>query len=154
VKRTHAQLAAVALSAVVTGGCVSHPVGPARTYDAYEGKAVSTAESARSAVQSARLAVVAAVKHHAFGPYVSQVIGDAEDEIAGVSGTFASIQPPNGDADRLRGELSDLLSDAEDHVAEVRIAVRRGRIGGLGDVAAPLASDADALERFAEGHKA
>lgn len=143
---------ATVLAATLLTGCVSHPVGPARTYGKYEGKAVTTADSARSAVETARLAVVAAVKHHVFGPYLSQVIGDAEDDISAVSGTFASIQPPNGRADRLRGELSQLLSDAEDHVAEVRVAVRRGRIGGLGDVAKPLADDADALQSFAEEH--
>lgn len=143
---------AVVVAATLVTGCVSHPVGPARTYGKYEGKAVTTAQSARSAVQTARLAVDAATKDGVFGPYVSQVIGQAEDAVSAVEGTFASIQPPSGDADRLRGELLDLLSDAEDHVAAVRIAVRRGRIGGLANVATPLAGDAAALQRFAQEH--
>ena len=137
--------------AVCVSAC-AHPVGPARTYGKYEGKAVTTAESALSSVESARLAVVAAVKHHAIGPYVSQVVGDAEDSISGVSGTFASIQPPDERADDLRDELGDLLSDAEDHVGALRIAVRRGEVEGLRDEAAPLADDADALRHFAEEH--
>jgi hypothetical protein len=150
VKRRHR--VAAALAATMLTGCVSHPVGPARTYGKYEGKAVATAQSARSAVQTARLAVDAATKHHVFGPYVSQAIGQAEDAVSAVQGTFASIQPPNGDADGLRRQLLDLLSDAEDHVAAVRIAVRRGHIGDLGEIASPLAGDAAALLRFAEDH--
>jgi hypothetical protein len=52
----------------------------------------------------------------------------------------------------LRTELNGLLSDAVDHVAEVRIAVRRGELEELPDVAAPLAADARGLARFAEEH--
>src|SRR5438094_711460 len=46
-------------------------VAPARSYGAYESKAATTAGDALSAVETARLAVVAVAKHDAFAPYLS-----------------------------------------------------------------------------------
>jgi hypothetical protein len=48
-------------------GCVSHPVGPARTFSKYEGKAVTTAEGALSSVETARLAVQVGASGKTFG---------------------------------------------------------------------------------------
>jgi hypothetical protein len=147
-------IASVALAWVVSSAaCVSHPVGPARSYSKYEGKAVTTAESALSSVETVRLATEAASKQHVFGPYLSVLISESEEAATGVQGTFASIQPPNGGADRLRGELNDLLSEVVDSLAEVRIAVRRGRIGGLDEVASDLGELSDALNKFIEEHQ-
>ena len=134
------------------GACTSHPVGPARTFEDYERKAGTTAESALSAVQTVRLTAETASAGDAFGPYSSIVISDQEDALAGVQGTFGSIQPPSTDADSLREELDQLLGDALGHVTDVRIAVRRGQLAQLADVAEPLAGDAESLERFIEDH--
>jgi hypothetical protein len=133
-------------------GCVSHPVGPARSFATYEGKAATTAESALSAVQTVRLASATAARRHGFGPYLSVVVSEQEEAIAGVQGTFGSIQPPDERADDLRDELDALLSDALDHVTDVRIAARRGRLAALAAVARPLANDAGRLKRFTEEH--
>lgn len=143
---------AVLIGAALTA-CVPHPIGPARTYAAYEGKAVTTAESALSAVQTARLTAQAASRHRLFGPYVGDTIGESEDKVSGLEGTFASIQPPSEQADQLRDELRDLLGDAEDHLIDLRVAARRGEIASLNDVAAPLAGDAEKLSAFVEGHQ-
>jgi hypothetical protein len=132
--------------------CTPHPVGPARTFGTYEGKAVTTAESALSRVQTVRLAAETGGAGDAFGPYLSVLISEQEDALSGLQGTFGSIQPPDERSDALRTELNGLLSDAVDHVAEVRIAVRRGELDELPDVAAPLAADAIGLARFAEEH--
>ena len=136
----------------VTGACVSHPVGPARTAGKYEGKAVSTAESALSNVQSVRLATRAGSDGHAFGPYLSITVSEQEDALSGVEGTFGSIQPPDSRSDDLRDELLSLLSDASDHVGVVRIAVRRGQLDDLARVADPLGADAEALSAFVDEH--
>jgi len=128
-------------------------VGPARTLTTYEGKAVSTAESASSAVQTVRLAAQTGSDGHAFGPYLSITISEQEDALAGVEGTFGSIQPPGEEADDLRDELDALLSRALDHVSAVRIAVRRGDLDGLARVAEPLGGDAASLSAFAEDHR-
>ncbi|HEV7886753.1 MAG TPA: hypothetical protein VGO92_04280 [Acidimicrobiales bacterium] len=133
--------------------CVPHPVGPARTYGKYEGKAVTTAESALSTVETVRLAAGTASKDHAFGPYLSELVSDMEESASGVQGTFESIQPPDERADQLRDDLDQLLSDVVDHIAAVRVAVRRGRILDLDQAAQDLDEDSQKLNDFAEEHK-
>ena len=150
--RARRSLLCVLATALIGAGCVSHPVGPARTMGTYAGKATTTAKSALSQVETVRLVADIADRDRATAPYVSTVVSEAEEAIDGLAGTFGSIQPPNEEADGLRGELAELLSEALDHTAAVRIAVRRGTLRGLGQVAAPLAHDADALRRFLEAH--
>jgi hypothetical protein len=134
-------------------GCTPHPVGPARTYGIFEGKATTTAESALSRVQTVRLAADAAGEGNAFGPYVSVLISDQEDALSGLQGTFGSIQPPDARSDALRTQLNGLLSDALDHVSQVRIAARRGELDRLPAVATPLRNDAVRLQGFIEDHE-
>jgi hypothetical protein len=141
------------LLAVGLAGCVSHPVGPARTYGKYEGKAVTTAESALSATETVRLAAVTGGNGDAFGPYLSVAVSDQEEALSGVQGTFGSIQPPNAAADELRTELDGLLSTALDRVTDVRVAIRRGELDRLDEEARPLARSARDLERFIEAHR-
>ncbi|MCU1484359.1 MAG: hypothetical protein JWN67_1105 [Actinomycetia bacterium] len=136
---------------VVAAGC-AHPVGPARTYGKYEGKATTTASAALSNVQTVRLVAEAAAKGNAFGPYTSTVVSDAEESLDGLTGTFGSIQPPDGRGDDLRDELDRLLGDALAHVTDVRIAARRGQLHTLDDTAAALAGDAEHLQAFVEQH--
>ena len=131
--------------------CVAHPVGPARTLAKYDGKAATTARSALSVVETVRLVARAAAEGRVIGTYVDVVVSDAEESLDGLSGTFGSIQPPAGPADEVRDALTALLDEALGHVAEVRIASRRGDLAGLGRVAEPLAHDAEGLRRFIEG---
>jgi hypothetical protein len=138
---------------VCASGCVSHPVGPARTEAKYEGKAVTTAESALSAVNTVRIAARSATRDHAFGPYLSVLISEQEEALSRLQGTFDSIQPPGAKTDELKDELDQLLSDGLDHMTDVRLAVRRGGLGSLADTARPLAEDAKKLEAFTENHK-
>ena len=135
------------------GGCVAHPVGPTRTSGAFEGKATATAEDALSAVASGRLAAAAFADGHAFGPYAGSVVSDAEETASGVQGTFASIQPPGFDSDDLRDELLGVLGDAVDHLAALRIAVRREDAAAVADALGPVDDDATALRRFVEEHR-
>jgi hypothetical protein len=140
-----------ALLLLVPSGCVAHPVGPARTLSKYDGKAATTARSALSVVETVRLVARAAAEGKAIGTYVAVVVSDAEESLDGLSGTFASIQPPVRRADPVREALSGMLDDALGHVAEVRIAARRGDLADLGRVAEPLANDAEVLRKFVEG---
>jgi hypothetical protein len=143
----------IALVLATMTGCVAHPVGPARTYGKYEGKAVTTADAALSAVNTVRLAARTGSTDHGFGPYLSVMLSEQEGSLAGVQGTFDSIQPPDGRADDLRDELDELLADALDHVTAVRLAVRRGELPRLARVAAPLTEDAAKLRAFSEAHQ-
>ena len=138
--------------ALALAGCVPHPIGPARTLHTYEGKAVTTAESAVSAIETVRLAATTASKDSAFGPYLSIVVSDAEGTIDGLQGTFGSIQPPGGAADQIFDDLDRILADCADHVRDVRVAVRRGELQSLSHTAKPLADDRKRLDRFLEEH--
>jgi hypothetical protein len=138
---------------LVVAACSSHPVGPARTFDDYERKASTTAAASLSAVETVRLAATAGADGKGFGPFLGQVVSDQEEDLSGVQGTFASIQPPGGArADALRSELDDMISDSVDHVSDVRIAIRRGELGSLADVAKALDGDAERLRSFVEAH--
>ena len=137
---------------VATSACVSHPVGPARTFGKYEGKARTTAEGALSEVQTARMIARTAARGSAFGPYTGQVLSDAEESLGGLASTFGSIQPPDRRADAVRDELGQIIGDAEDHVADVRIAARRGALSTLADVAKPLDDDIGKLRSFLAEH--
>jgi hypothetical protein len=150
-------LSAVLLSCVVCAvcaGCVAHPVGPARTFDAYEAKARTTADSARSAVATVRLLAVAAADGDLFGTYASISISEQEDALLGTQGTFASIQPPDSRSDALRDELEDILDRAADDVTQVRIEVRRGNLDDLDAFVPALEQDEQALTEFLEAHGA
>jgi len=141
------------VATLLLGGCVAHPIGPARTFGKYKGKAVTTAESALSAVETARLTADAAARGNAFGPYAGSVISEAEESARGVRATFASVQPPDQQADALSSELDGLLAAAVTHLTAARVAARRGDLPTLGRVAQPLTADADALQAFIDGHQ-
>lgn len=70
----------------MTVGCV----GSARTFPVYESKAADTAKEAVSVVESARLTTQVAAEGKAFDPYLSVLLGDAEEQIGAVQGTFRS----------------------------------------------------------------
>ena len=142
----------VALLFVLATRCVPHPIGTARTYATYEGKAATTAKSALSHVQTVRLAAETATAGKAFGPYVTELVSDAEEALDGLESTFGSIQPPGARADALGRELGELLASAAENVRDVRVAARRGALSGLEEAAEPLGHDADALQRFQDAH--
>jgi hypothetical protein len=87
-----------------------------------------------------------------FGPYLSVLLSNQEDALAGAQGTFASIQPPDAASDELRAELGQALSSALDDVAAARIAARRSRFDEVAALVGPLGQDADALRQFIEEH--
>jgi len=128
------------------------PSTPARTFDAYELKAKDTAESALSSVETARLAARVATDGKAFGPYVSVMLSETETAVGEVQTTFSGYQPPDARADHVRSKLDRLLNDAADHLADLRIAARRGQLHRLDRLAAPLASVAGQLRRFLAVH--
>jgi hypothetical protein len=133
---------------LLLGACT----GPVRSTNVYESKAGATAETVASAVETARLAVDAAGQDKAFGRYLAQVLAEAEEDADAAQGTFDAIQPPDGRADELRDHLDELLGQATDTLAELRIAARRGQTAELAEPATPLTGLADRLHQFAEAH--
>jgi hypothetical protein len=135
-----------AAAVVAASGCA----GPSRTDDDYRHKAANTAETARSAVKTVRLGVQADDRHKVTGPYLSILVGRAEDQLSSVQQTFDSRQPPSSHADDIRDSLDKLLVKASDTVSQVRIAVRRGQLGQLHRFAKDLDDLADRLDKAEE----
>jgi hypothetical protein len=140
------------LATLLAARMVPHPVGPARTFGKYNGKATSTADAAVSDVRTVALVARARRDHDAFGPYTSVVISDAEESVSGAQGTFDSIQPPDARADQLQKELDDLLSSALKQVQAARVAARRSDSRALAALVAPLDKAAADLEAFTDEH--
>lgn len=143
-------IAVVLFVTVVIGACTEHRVGPARTADDYERKARTTASAALSTVETVRLLAETSSEGKSFASYTNVSVSEQEDRLNEIEGDFASIQPPGPSSDELRDELQPILDSAADHIADVRIAARRGHLSDLDIVGAPLAADADALNRFLE----
>jgi hypothetical protein len=138
----------MALLLLLLGACT----GPVRSTSVYESKAGATAETVASAVETARLAAQAARDGDAYGRYLTQLLADAEKDADAAQGTFEGIQPPDRRADQLRGRLDELVGEATDTLAELRIAARRGRLADLPALAGPLSGLAEELDAFAEAH--
>jgi hypothetical protein len=142
---------AILLLGIATG-CFQ-PVGPARTFHDYELKAESTAKTARSSVETARLAVQVATKGDAFPPFVSVLLSEAETDAANAQGTFAGIQPPDDRADALRDRLDRILDRTGDVLSTLRITARRADLDRLAREARPLPRLSARLDRFARAHE-
>jgi len=142
----------MAVALVALTGCVSHPVGPARTYSTYEAKARTTAESARSWVATARLLAETASADKTFGGYAATSASEAEDSLSATIGTFDSIQPPNSRSEELRYGLDELLQDALARVTEVRVAARRGQFREMGQLTAALRTSETGFTDWLEAH--
>jgi hypothetical protein len=83
---------------------------------------------------------------------VTQLLVEAEEGPGAAQGTFDGIQPPDRRADELRDQLDELLGQATDALASLRIAARRGELATLPELAAPLPEVAAKLHAFAEAH--
>ena len=127
-------------------------VGPARSFDAYEGKAADTAASVASAVETARLAVEAAGGDRAFATYVSVVLAEAERDARGTDVIFSAIQPPDARSDALRTQLLRLIDRAETVLSDLRIAARWEEFDRLQEAGRPLTSLGGELTDFSEAH--
>lgn len=129
-------------------------VGSARGTTDYTRKAVSTTEHIRSSVRTVQLAIQAAADDDAFGPYLSRVISQAEDDASSALSSFESIQPPDEQSDELRDDVEQLSSDAIDVLAKARIASRRSDVQALTALAQNVQQAGDTLEQFGQEHHA
>ena len=138
--------------AFLSAGCVSHPVGPARSFGSYEAKARTTAESARTSIATARLIAETARDGKTFGGFASVSIAESEDALVSTIGTFGSIQPPDDRSQQLRGELSTILNEGLDEVAATRIEIRRGHFSSLDPLVEKLTRREDVLSEWLAAH--
>ncbi|MGW7265149.1 hypothetical protein [Streptomyces sp. NPDC054842] len=142
--RVTAAAASVLAVVVLLGGCA----GSSRSDEDYRSKAANTAEAAASAVNTALIGVRAAGRGDVSGPYVSTLLGEAESDLLAAQDTFESRQPPSEQADAVRERLGEVLQDADDALAGLRIAARRGEVRDLPEKARELPALADRLDRL------
>ena len=138
--------AAAALAALLLGGCVS----PSRTDGDYARKAANTAEAVSSSLNSVKLGADAARDHKVFGPYLSRLVAEAEDDALAAQQAFDAVQPPSGAADTVHDHLDTLLKDALDLLRDARLAARRGQLQAVAALSDKLSKQADALDAFEE----
>jgi hypothetical protein len=117
---------ALLAAAVALAGCVT----PATGSGTYRAKARSSVQAALSEAETARITLQLLERDRIFVPTADVTVTAGEAALGSIAATFGSVQPPAG-SDRLRDEISQLLSDAEDAVATARIAVRRSDPPGI-----------------------
>jgi hypothetical protein len=141
----------VAGALVVALGCVAC-VLPARSFEAFEGKAVESAKTASGAVATARLSAREASSGKLTAAYTSVAMADAEKDANGAQSSFDSIQPPDKRSDAVRDHLDRLLSRAVSAISQLRIEARRGHLAGLERRAQDLGPVERRLEAFQQVH--
>ena len=144
-----AAVVAAVVAALALGACAP----TARTGPVYESKAADAAEGVHSAVSSDMLLVESVRRRHTTAAFVSVAAAQAEERASSAQASFLSIQPPDEDSDRLRTELSQLLDDALDALAFVRVAGRRDDHRALLDSARQLEDVAQRLQDFEDAHQ-
>jgi len=129
-------------------GCVRHPGLPAAGTSGYQAKASLTAEGVISGLATTRLGLDTEARGHTTGNYLAALVSDQEDGVAGVISSFEAVSPPTGAARKLRDRLTPVLSDAQDHISDARIALGAGHSAAALALRRNLSSDAKRLNRF------
>ncbi|MGI8664066.1 MAG: hypothetical protein ACR2LQ_12785 [Acidimicrobiales bacterium] len=144
----HRRLGALLGAALVVSACVGSSSNDAD----YVSKADKTAAAVRSSVQTVVVALQVVREGGAYDPYLSRLIGQAENDATQAVGSFDVVQPPSDAADDVRTELNSVTGDAVDVLTEARIAIRRSDEDGVVALADRLGSSAEALEAFKDAH--
>ena len=127
---------------LVLGGCIA----PALDRGAFEQNAKSALESAVSETSTAQIAVDVLLSGNATNAYADTVVTDSENAMGGIETSFGVVDPPSPAQDALRDQVLTLLGDADDALANARIAVRRGDVSSLNDARKELEDASAPLE--------
>jgi uncharacterized protein YbaA (DUF1428 family) len=122
---------------------------PATTLDAYRSKAADAAEEVLSQARTAILTAHLAGRDRLLRTAVAVQLQDAEEVSTSAVERFASVEPPDARADRLRTRILPLLQRVADVIARMRFEARRGHTGAVENLRSSLLGPADALERWA-----
>ena len=144
--RMRRALAVLLAAALAVAACV----GPSRTDEDFRHKAANTAESVQGVIGTVKIAVGAAAHGHVPAPYLSVVIAAADDDASSIADTFDSVQPPGDTADELRSRLDDVLQQVVSTLDDLRVAVRRGQLRRLPELAQPLQQLNRRLQRIVD----
>ena len=122
---------------------------PATTFEAYRSKAVDAAEDVASQARTAILTAELAGADRLLATAVTVQLEDAETTAVGAVESFASAQPPDARADRLRARILPLLERAADAITRMRFEAKRGHIAAALELRSSLLDPTAALERYA-----
>jgi hypothetical protein len=109
--------------------------GPSTTRSDYRDKAAQTAQSMRSLLATASLAIEGARAGRQTSPFTNVILTEAETDARAVQASFATRQPPVTGQDDLRADLDRLLTQATAALGDARIAARRSDTGAMEDTA-------------------
>lgn len=140
-------LARRAAPAVLAVGLLGACVAPAFDSGAYQHNALEALDSGVSETRTAALGVENLLGHRLPEPYADTVVTDSEQAIGPVQDSFGSVDPPTRADERLRDEVTGLLSDADDALAQARIALRKDDEPGMRQSVRALRAVADRMER-------
>jgi hypothetical protein len=111
------------------------------------------ARDAASEVGTARLAAQSLLDHKLWNAPATQIVSDAEQAIGKVASTFDALQPKTGRSRATYDSYSEALSNAEDDVTELRIALTNDDLGTVTDQVSKLQTVAQQLRRLGEQAK-
>ena len=137
------RLAASTLAAVLLGGCV--PASP--DADTYDDKAALTLGSAVSEARTVERVLDTLHDGRMLRPAAVTQLRYSEDALDTATGAFTKLNPPPT-RDRLNRQMSTLLGDTGDLLAQARIAVERERVGDYSTIADHLRRLAERMERL------
>jgi len=144
-RRPHraARAAGAVLAVALLTGCVA----PALDSGAFQHNALEALGSGVSQTRTAALGVQNLLDHRVPKPYADTVVTGMEKAIGPVQDSFGSVDPPTPADERLRDQVTSLLSDADDALARARIAVRKEDTRAMGQSVRALRAVADRMER-------
>ena len=145
-KRAIPALAATVVGAVLLTGCVT----PALDSGAFRHNARGAVGSGLSETSTAALTVEQVLAGRLTDAVADTSLSNCEDAIGPIEDSFGKVQPPHGRDDPLRTDVLDALGDADEAIADARIAHRRDDTDGLRTALADLRSVTDEFERLEE----
>jgi hypothetical protein len=116
----------------------------------YAKKAQKTVDTVAAAVGTAQLGITALREGNAFDPYLSVLLGEAEDDASAARDTLDSVQPPGDKSDQMREQVHEVTDEALDLLAEARIAIRREDHDAVLALDAPFAGVAERLKSLSD----
>ncbi|GAA2038297.1 hypothetical protein GCM10009740_33100 [Terrabacter terrae] len=131
------------LAVALLTGCVA----PALDSGAFQHNALEALDSGVSQTRTAALGVQNLLDQRVPKPYADTVVTDMEEAIGPVQDSFGSVDPPTPADERLRDDVSGLLSDADDALAQARIALRKDDEPAMRQSVRTLRAVADRMQR-------
>lgn len=141
--RSRAAAAAAAL-VLLLAGCVT----PALDSGAFRQNARGAVGSGLSETATAELVVRQVLADRLTDAVADTSLSSCEDAIGPIEDSFGKVQPPHGRDDSLRADVLAALGDADEAIADARIAARRDDAPALRKALRDLRSAVRTFERL------